>query len=182
MFIASSIGTEIMQDDFRVSIAPSKARKPTPLYVEDLKRFKGFARKLAVRSPGNKGGILLEWASSTTDLHRVLDVTRSLYLINQSHNEILLRVGLELATSKIARKIFQWTDGDWYADDTRREWFRDVVQTNLSQVLDAAACANAGENCGDERLAAANRKVTEVQAELSVAVQKCQAAEALVER
>lgn len=173
-----------MQNDVRVSTAPAKRRKPAPLYpfVEDLKRFKGFARKLAIRSPGNKGSLLLEWASSVTDLHRVLDVTRSMYLMSQSHNEILMRVGLELATSKIARKIFQWTDGDWYADDSKREWFRDVVQTNLSQVLDAAACANAGENCGDERLAAANRKVTEVQAELSVAVQKCQAAEALVER
>lgn len=167
-----------MQDDFRVSIAPSKARKPTPLYVEDLKRFKGFARKLAVRSPGNKGGVLLEWASSVTDLHRVLDVTRSLYLINQSHNEILLRVGLELATSKIARKVFQWTDGDWYADEVRREWFRDVVQTNLTHVLETCA----GEKGDDEKLAAANLKVKEVKAELASAVQKCEAAEALVEQ
>lgn len=142
-------------------------------------KFKGFARKLAASSPGNcnKSVMLSEWASSVGDLHRVLDVTRSLYLINQSHNEILLRVGLELATSKIARNIFQWTDGDWYADDSRREWFRDVVQTNLTHVLETCS----GEKGDDERLAKANRKVKEVQAELSVAVQKCNAAEALVE-
>merc|ERR1719375_500023 len=131
-----------MQDGVRVSTAPAKVRKPAPLYVDDLKRFRGIARKLAMRSPGNKGGLLLEWASSVTDLHRILDVRKSLFLLSQSHNEILLRVGLQLATSKIAWKIFQWTDGDWYADETRREWFRDVVQTNLTQVL---------ETCSGER-------------------------------
>lgn len=165
-----------MLDEAESPSRSRKARKPAPLYVEDLRRFKGFARKLQARSPGNKGGMLMEWASSVTDLHRILDVTKSLFLINQSHNEILLRVGLELATSKIAWKIFQWTDGDWYADDTRREWFRDIVQTNLTTVLQTAS----GERADDERLATANQKVKEVQAELDAAVDKCQAAEALV--
>jgi len=165
-----------MQDDLRSPVAAKKVRKPTPLYVPDLRRFKGFARKLQVRSPGNKGSVLLEWASSVSDLHRILDVTKSLFLISQSHNEILLRVGLELATSKIAWKIFEWTDGDWYADDARREWFRDIVQTNLTQVLETAS----GERAEDEKLANANQKVRDVQSELEVAEEKCKAAEALV--
>lgn len=165
-----------MQDGAE-SPQPRKVRKPTPLFVDDLRRFKGFARKLAAGSPaGNKGGRLLEWAASVTDLHRILDVTKSLFLISQSHNEILLRVGLELATSKIAWKIFQWTDGDWYADDAKREWFRDVVQTNLTTVLESAA----GERADDERLARANHKVREIQSDLEVAVEKCKVAEALV--
>jgi len=105
-------------------------------------------------------------------------VTRSLFLISQSHNEILLRVGLELATSKIAHKIFQWTDGEWYSDESRREWFRDVVQTNLAKVLDTCS----GERPDDETLAAANLTVKEVQAELLQAVERCQAAEILVEK
>jgi len=165
-----------MQDGTQ-SAEARKVRKPTPLLVDDLRRFKGFARKLqASMSPGNKGGRLMEWASSVTDLHRILDVTKSLFLISQSHNEILLRVGLELATSKIAWKIFQWTEGDWYADDTKREWFRDVVQTNLTTVLESAS----GERADDERLAKANHKVKEVQSELEWAVEKCKVAEALV--
>jgi hypothetical protein len=169
-----------MQGGLRVSTAPVKGRKPAPVFVEDLKRFKGFARKLAAASPaGNKSGVLIEWASSCSDLHRILDVTRSLFLISQSHNEILLRVGLELATSKIAYKIFQWTDGEWYSDESRREWFRDVVQTNLTKVLDACAGERPDD---DEQLAAANLTVKEVQAELVQAVEKCQAAEILVER
>jgi myosin heavy subunit len=108
----------------------------------------------------------------------VLDVTRSLYLLNQTHNEILLRVGIELVTSKSARKIFQWTDGEWYDDDSRREWFRDVVQSQVTHVLETCS----GEKKDDEKLAAANAKMKEAKAELSLALQKCEAAEAMVEQ
>mmetsp|Transcript_28888 Transcript_28888/g.52816 ORF Transcript_28888/g.52816 Transcript_28888/m.52816 type:complete len:730 (-) Transcript_28888:193-2382(-) len=156
----------------------SKAKNHTVAIADDLVDFKGFARKLALSSSTeNHGSLLVEWASSVADLHRVLDVTRSLYLLNQSHNEILLRVGIELATSETAKGIFQWTDGDWYGDDSRREWFRDVVQAHTTHVLEMCS----GERKDDKKLAAANLKMREAQAELSVAMQKCEAAEATVE-
>lgn len=156
----------------------SKAKNHALTISDDLVDFKGFARKLAQSSTENHGSLLVEWASSVADLHRVLDVTRSLYLLNQSHNEILIRVGIELATSETARGIIQWTDGDWYSDDSRREWFRDVVQTHTTHVLEMCS----GERKDDKRLAAANLKMREAQAELSVAREKCEAAEATVEQ
>jgi len=80
--------------------------------------------------------IVVDWTSSVQDLHKVLDVANGLFLTLSAHNEGLVRVALELITAKKSKHIFKWNE-DWYADDVRREWFREAVQKELQNVLDA---------------------------------------------
>lgn len=79
-------------------------------------------------------GLLDEWALSVQDLHRVLSVAQALFLTLTHHDEGLVRVALELITSKKSRHIFKWYE-DWYDDDIRRNWFSKQVQEQLKHVL-----------------------------------------------
>lgn len=77
------------------------------------------------------------WAGHVRDLHRVVKMVRSLFLLLEHQNEALLRVCMEVVTSKFARQLITWHDDEWYADEEKRESLRETVQEKLQLVLKA---------------------------------------------
>mmetsp|Transcript_150813 Transcript_150813/g.281369 ORF Transcript_150813/g.281369 Transcript_150813/m.281369 type:complete len:1002 (-) Transcript_150813:124-3129(-) len=80
-----------------------------------------------------------EWTNQIVDLHRVLSVSQSVFLLLEQNNEALLRVAIEIATCSDAQKVLWWRDG-WYSDERAREWFRKQVKNKLTQCLHAVQC------------------------------------------
>lgn len=74
------------------------------------------------------------WTQNVVDLHRVMGVAHSLYLILEHNNEAVLRVAMEIVTCRQSRKCLWWQDS-WYADDDKREGFRTTVRETMTKVL-----------------------------------------------
>lgn len=116
-----------------------------------------------------------DWPPLVKDLHRVMAVARNLFLIMSDTNECVMRVALEIITSKRSAHIFKWMD-DWYDDDERRTWFEGEVQEQLRNVLDIRT----GEIA--ERLDSVPRVDLEKTSDaLNVALKRAEAAEGEVE-
>lgn len=75
-----------------------------------------------------------QWKQNCIDLHQVMSVTKSVYLVLEHHNEALLRVAVELATCPLSRKILWWTDA-WPGDYKKRDQLRDMVKEKLALAI-----------------------------------------------
>lgn len=83
-------------------------------------------------------------ATSVTDLHRVMDVVFSLYLLLEGHNETLLRVALDIVTDRENfKKMLRWdrrcpfsSPGSDLQDDERKNWFRAKVKEKLEILIE----------------------------------------------
>ena len=79
----------------------------------------------------------LLWRQNVTDLHRVMEVAKSLWLLLEHSNEAMVRVALEIAIDGTYKKVLWWPDF-WFSDQDKREYFKEIVRIKL-----AIAIANA---------------------------------------
>lgn len=64
------------------------------------------------------------WQQDVLDLHRVMGVSRALYVLLQHSNEAAVRVGLEVILCARSRKVINWLDGWWTERNSKRSFGR----------------------------------------------------------
>mmetsp|Transcript_96649 Transcript_96649/g.288612 ORF Transcript_96649/g.288612 Transcript_96649/m.288612 type:complete len:835 (+) Transcript_96649:86-2590(+) len=74
------------------------------------------------------------WKQNCIDLHQVMTVVRSVYLVLEHSNEALLRVAVELVTCPVARKILWWNDS-WSGDFQKREYLKELIREKLALAI-----------------------------------------------
>ncbi|CAK0894815.1 unnamed protein product, partial [Prorocentrum cordatum] len=68
------------------------------------------------------------WRSNLTDMHRVRNMARTLWLSLEHTNEAVMRVALEIVTCRKARKILWWNDDFWASEEGKPEHLRGVIE------------------------------------------------------
>lgn len=127
----------------------------------------------------------LLWRQNVTDLHRVMEVAKSLWLLLEHSNEAMVRVALEIALDGTYKKVLWWPDF-WFSDHEKREYFKEIVRIKL-----AIAIANAKGSAVDfsefekndeesELVAKLRKQIAELEAALRDARLEKEAAEARI--
>mmetsp|Transcript_32548 Transcript_32548/g.85344 ORF Transcript_32548/g.85344 Transcript_32548/m.85344 type:complete len:769 (-) Transcript_32548:29-2335(-) len=75
------------------------------------------------------------WRSSLTDMHRVRNMARTLWLSLEHTSEAVMRVALEIVTCRKARKILWWNDDSWSMEEGKPEHLRGVIDEKFDAVL-----------------------------------------------
>ncbi|CAE7940366.1 unnamed protein product [Symbiodinium sp. KB8] len=125
----------------------------------------------------------LLWNQQVTDLHRVMEVAKSVWLLLEHSNEAMVRVALEIALDRNYKKVLWWPDF-WFSDHDKREYFKEIVRIKL-----AIAIANAKGSAVDlsefqkneeesELVIGLRKKISELEEALRMARQAQEAAEA----
>ncbi|CAJ1352249.1 unnamed protein product, partial [Effrenium voratum] len=124
----------------------------------------------------------LLWRQNVTDLHRVMEVAKSLWLLLEHSNEAMVRVALEIALDGTYKKVLWWPDF-WFSDHDKREYFKEIVRIKL-----AIAVANAKGSAVDltefqrsddtELVNSLRKQIADLEAALREARAKQEAAEA----
>jgi len=76
----------------------------------------------------------VKWAQNVMDLHRMMDVAKTMYVNLMHYDESLLRVALEIVTCSVWPTIHQW-DMNWFARENEHDMFSNLVKTMLAKVL-----------------------------------------------
>jgi predicted RNase H-like nuclease (RuvC/YqgF family) len=79
---------------------------------------------------------LRQWKHCVCDLHRVLSVAQGMFLLLEQNNEALLRVAIEIVCDNTASAVLWWTE-EWYDDEQRRTYFRQMVNGFLAKCMAA---------------------------------------------
>eukprot|EP00933_Yihiella_yeosuensis_P037991 TRINITY_DN31982_c0_g1_i1.p1 TRINITY_DN31982_c0_g1~~TRINITY_DN31982_c0_g1_i1.p1 ORF type:complete len:917 (+),score=226.88 TRINITY_DN31982_c0_g1_i1:139-2889(+) len=95
--------------------------------------------KANLHSTGDEELIIDEvvWKQNVLDLHRVMEISKTMWLAVEHSNEACCRVGLEIALCRRSKKVLFWPDF-WFSDHDKREHFKQIVNMKL-----AIAMANA---------------------------------------
>mmetsp|Transcript_150171 Transcript_150171/g.280063 ORF Transcript_150171/g.280063 Transcript_150171/m.280063 type:complete len:762 (-) Transcript_150171:1047-3332(-) len=109
--------------------------KPHALVVAENQRARVFGGEEEGEG-GSKARAYEEqnWRNCVLDLHRVLSVAKDLFFVLEHNNEALLRVAVEIVCCEEAQRAIWWTE-EWFEDDIRREWFRQVVADKLDLIM-----------------------------------------------
>jgi len=75
------------------------------------------------------------WRSNLTDMHRVRNMARTLWLSLEHTNEAVMRVALEIVTCRKARKILWWNDDFWASEEGKPEHLRGVIEEKFDTIL-----------------------------------------------
>jgi len=101
----------------------------------------GFSGLRLHAGPGVQAGLNsarqvdeMQWKQNCIDLHQVMNVVKSVYLVLEHHNEALLRVAVEICTCPVGRKVLWWNDA-WPGDFQKREELRELVKEKLALAL-----------------------------------------------
>eukprot|EP00930_Biecheleria_cincta_P006909 TRINITY_DN108013_c0_g1_i1.p1 TRINITY_DN108013_c0_g1~~TRINITY_DN108013_c0_g1_i1.p1 ORF type:complete len:531 (+),score=102.50 TRINITY_DN108013_c0_g1_i1:87-1679(+) len=106
-----------------------------------------------------------KWANSVRDLHRMMEVAKTVYVTLCHYDEPLLRVALEIVTCPAWAKIFQW-DCNWFAQKQQHDMFSHLVKSMLNKVLSggSAVVVDSDENDLGQQLAEARAEVDQQRA------------------
>jgi len=133
---------------------------------------------------GYVNGVLdeFQWRQNVLDVHHVMGVCQSLFLLLEHHNEAMVRVAVEIVTCKDARKCLWWEDF-WYSDDDKRSKFKQIVKEKLAIVIFHIKGAKAElndeeeDNTGLGALEAMKKRAEEAEALAGTLKQQVQVAE-----
>mmetsp|Transcript_140383 Transcript_140383/g.364957 ORF Transcript_140383/g.364957 Transcript_140383/m.364957 type:complete len:1253 (-) Transcript_140383:150-3908(-) len=75
-----------------------------------------------------------QWRANVIDLKRCMSVAKSVYVQLEHGNEALLRVGVEIVTCRVAKKVLWWDD-NWFANESKFNYFKDIVKEKLAIAL-----------------------------------------------
>eukprot|EP00931_Biecheleriopsis_adriatica_P074196 TRINITY_DN48312_c0_g1_i1.p1 TRINITY_DN48312_c0_g1~~TRINITY_DN48312_c0_g1_i1.p1 ORF type:complete len:863 (-),score=215.50 TRINITY_DN48312_c0_g1_i1:158-2746(-) len=126
----------------------------------------------------------LQWKANVTDLHRDMEVAKSLWLLLEHSNEAAVRTALEIAVDKQTKKVLWWPDF-WFSDHDKREYFKEIVGVKLAIAIANAKGAavdlsefNKGDDAESELVASLRKQIAELEAALRAARAAQAAAEA----
>ena len=111
-----------------------------PQGLNAAERIKAERERAALANPENPEEEVFDdllWQENVTDLHRVMEVAKSLWLLLEHSNEAMVRVALEIALDGTYKKVLWWPDF-WFSDHDKREYFKEIVRLKV-----AIAIANA---------------------------------------
>lgn len=159
-----------------------------PQGLNAAERIKAEMERAALDNPENPEEEVFDdllWRQNVTDLHRVMEVAKSLWLLLEHSNEAMVRVALEIALDGTYKKVLWWPDF-WFSDHEKREYFKEIVRIKL-----AIAIANAKGSAVDfsefekndeesELVAKLRKQIAELEAALRDARLEKEAAEARI--
>jgi len=94
------------------------------------------------------GPDVAQWQRDVRDTHRVMEVPQRAWLLLEQSNEPLVRIGVELATSRAGQKVLAWKDG-WWQEEEKREYLKIYVRKKLKDILGNIQPGAALEDDGD---------------------------------
>lgn len=74
------------------------------------------------------------WRRDVTDLHRVMNTMKTVWIAVQQSNEPLVRVALEIVTSGFGEGILAWPES-WWPDEKKRVYLKNLVSQKLKGIL-----------------------------------------------
>lgn len=92
----------------------------------------------------------VKWSNSVRDLHRMMEIARTMY-VNQCHyDEPLLRVAVEVVTCSAWSEVLQW-DCNWFANKKQHDFFDRLVKSMLDKVLNGPGASPTDFQANDSR-------------------------------
>jgi len=89
-------------------------------------------------TPDRSGSMgLVEGEKQISDKHHVMAAAKAVYHLLEHHSEALIRVAVEIACDRDARKCLCWEDG-WYCDHDKCEHWGNLVRSKFDVVADFA--------------------------------------------
>lgn len=159
------------------------APKTWPIGEKAAERIKEEQERLAAGIEDE--GIVIDelyWKQCVTDLQRVMDTSKQLWLSYEQSNEPCIRVAMEIMMDRTTKKVLWWPDY-WFSDHDKREYFKSIVNQKLMIAIATAKGSAVDFSAmekdeGDAELVAALRRQI---AELEAALRAARAAQAAAE-